>query len=145
MKIFVIKHTFFTNSYRCTTVRERCLKYANELRPDIIVITGMAMPDDEAVRQFVARLHNKTTLILREKQVAEVDGIYVQVEHDSCLIHNKVIKTQPGMMTIVEIENNVIRVKTLVLDIFSDETFAHYHSDLSDQDIIALSQVLKHK
>lgn len=143
MRIFVIKHTFFTNSYRCNTVRERCLKFANELRPSLIVITGMNNDLPDTYHNFVSRLQDKKTLILKGKQLAEVDGLYIQIEDDSCLIHNKVIKTQRGMMSIVEENDRKIHVKTMVLDIFSDEEFADYHSDLSDQDFKQLSQIIK--
>ena len=143
MRIFVIKHTFFTNSYRCNTVRERCLKFANELRPSLIVITGMNNDLPDTYHNFVSRLHDKKTLILKGKQLAEVDGLYIQIEDDSCLIHNKVIKTQRGMMSIIEENERKIHVKTMVLDIFSDEEFADYHSDLSDQDFKQLSQIIK--
>ncbi|MCD8575003.1 MAG: hypothetical protein LRY28_05910 [Erysipelotrichaceae bacterium] len=143
MRIFVIKHTFFTNSYRCNTVRERCLKFANELRPSLIVITGMNNDLPDTYHNFVSRLQDKKTLILKGKQLAEVDGLYIQIEDDSCLIHNKVIETQRGMMSIVEENDRKIHVKTMVLDIFSDEEFADYHSDLSDQDFKQLSQIIK--
>jgi len=143
MRIFVIKHTFFSNSYRCNTVRERCLKFANELRPSLIVITGMSSDLPDTYHNFVSRLHDKKTLILKGKQLAEVDGLYIQIEDDSCLIHNKVIKTQRGMMSIIEENERKIHVKTMVLDIFSDEEFADYHSDLSDQDFKQLSQIIK--
>jgi hypothetical protein len=143
MKIFVIKHTFFSNSYRCSTVRERCLKFANEMNPSLIVITGMSSNLPETYYNFVSRLNDRSTLILREKQIAEVDDIYIQIEDESCLIHNKVIKTQRGMMSIVEVENHKVHIKTLVLDIFSDEEYADYHGDLSDQDLKALTQMIK--
>ncbi len=143
MRIFVIKHTFFTNSYRCNTVRERCLKFANELRPSLIVITGMNNDLPDTYHNFVSRLQDKKTLILKGKQLAEVDGLYIQIEDESCLIHNKVIKTQRGMMSIIEENERKIHVKTMVLDIFSDEEFADYHSDLSDQDFKQLSQIIK--
>ncbi|MBS3971545.1 MAG: hypothetical protein KGZ84_00890 [Erysipelotrichia bacterium] len=143
MKIFVIKHTFFSNSYRCSTVRERCLKYANEMNPSLIVITGMNSNLPDTYHNFVSRLNDRSTIILREKQIAEVDDVYIQIEDESCLIHNKVIKTQRGMMSIVEVENNKVHVKTLVLDIFSDEEFADYHGDLSDQDLKVLTQMIK--
>ena len=143
MRIFVIKHTFFTNSYRCNTVRERCLKFANELRPSLIVITGMNNDLPDTYQNFVSRLQDKKTLILKGKQLAEVDGLYIQIEDESCLIHNKVIKTQRGMMSIIEENERKIHVKTMVLDIFSDEEFADYHSDLSDQDFKQLSQIIK--
>lgn len=143
MKIFVIKHTFFSNSYRCNTVRERCLKYANELNPSLIVITGMSSDLPETYHNFVSRLNDKSTIILREKQMAEVDGIYFQIEDESCLVHNKIIKTQRGMMSIVDIENNKVNVKTIVLDIFSDEEYADYHGNLSDQDLKVLTQIIK--
>ncbi|MBS3987662.1 MAG: hypothetical protein KGZ38_06855, partial [Erysipelothrix sp.] len=123
MRIFVIKHTFFTNSYRCNTVRERCLKFANELRPSLIVITGMNNDLPDTYHNFVSQLQDKKTLILKGKQLAEVDGLYIQIEDESCLIHNKVIKTQRGMMSIIEENERKIHVKTMVLDIFSDEEF----------------------
>jgi len=143
MKIFVIKHTFFSNSYRCSTVRERCLKHANELRPDMIVITGMTSDLPQTYHDFVSRLVEPSTIILREKQIAEVDQIYIQIEDESCLIHNKVIKTQRGMMSIVEVNLPKVDIKTLVLDIFSDEEFADYHGELSDRDIQSLAQIIK--
>lgn len=143
MKIFIVDHTFFASSYRCTTVRERCLHFVNELRPTIIVVTGMYASNDDIVQQFVVRLHDKSTFIISDKQVAEIEGIYIQVENDSCLVHNKVIKPQIGILTIVEIKNNECHVSNLVLDIFSDEKFAQYHGNLSDYDIFALSQILK--
>ena len=143
MRIFVIKHTFFSNSYRCNTVRERCLKFANELRPSLIVITGMTSDLPDTYHHFISRLQDKKTLILKGKQLAEVDGLYIQIEDDSCLIHNKVIKTQRGMMSIVEENERKIHVKTMVLDIFSDEEFADYHSDLSEQDFKQLAQIIK--
>jgi hypothetical protein len=143
MKIFVIKHTFFSNSYRCSTVRERCLKFANEMNPDLIVITGMTSNLPDTYHNFVSRLNDRSTLILREKQLAEIDDVYIQIEDESCLIHNKVIKTQRGMMSIAEVENNKVHVKTLVLDIFSDEEYADYHGDLSDQDLKVLTQMMK--
>ena len=143
MKIFVIKHTFFTNSYRCTTVRERCLKYANEMRPSMIVITGMTSDLPQTYHDFVSRLVDPSTIILREKQIAEVDDIYIQIEDESCLIHNKVIKTQRGMMSIVEANPPRIDIKNIVLDIFSDEEFADYHGDLSDYDIKKLEAIIK--
>lgn len=143
MKIFVIKHTFFSNSYRCSTVRERCLKFANEMNPDMIVITGMSSNLPETYHNFVSRLNDRSTLILRQKQIAEVNDVYIQIEDESCLIHNKVIKTQRGMMSIAEVEDNKVHVKTLVLDIFSDEEYADYHGDLSDQDLKVLTQIIK--
>jgi hypothetical protein len=143
MKIFVIKHTFFSNSYRCSTVRERCLKFANEMNPSMIVITGMTSNLPDTYHNFVSRLNDRSTLILRQKQIAEVNDVYIQIEDESCLIHNKVIKTQRGMMSIVEVEDNKVYVKTLVLDIFSDEEYADYHGDLSDQDLKVLTQMIK--
>ncbi|MBS3991988.1 MAG: hypothetical protein KGZ51_07945 [Erysipelothrix sp.] len=143
MKIFVIKHTFFSNSYRCTTVRERCLKYANEMRPSMIIITGMTSDLPPTYHDFVSRLVDPSTIILREKQIAEVDYLYIQIEDESCLIHNKVIKTQRGMMSIVEADPPRIDIKNIVLDIFSDEEFADYHSDLSDFDIKSLESIIK--
>jgi hypothetical protein len=143
MKIFVIKHTFFSNSYRCTTVRERCLKYANEMRPSMIIITGMTSDLPSTYHDFVSRLVDPSTIILREKQIAEVDYLYIQIEDESCLIHNKVIKTQRGMMSIVEANPPRIDIKNIVLDIFSDEEFADYHGDLSDYDIKSLESIIK--
>jgi hypothetical protein len=143
MKIFVIKHTFFSNSYRCTTVRERCLKYANEMRPSMIIITGMTSDLPSTYHDFVSRLVDPSTIILREKQIAEVDDLYIQIEDESCLIHNKVIKTQRGMMSIVEANPPRIDIKNIVLDIFSDEEFADYHGDLSDYDIKSLESIIK--
>lgn len=143
MKIFVIKHTFFTNSYRCTTVRERCLKYANEMRPLMIVITGMTSELPQTYHDFVSRLVNPSTIILFENQRAEVDGLNIQIEDESCLIHNKVIKTQRGMMSIVEANPPQIDIKNIVLDIFSDEEFADYHGNLSDYDVKSLQSIIK--
>lgn len=143
MKIFVIKHTFFTNSYRCTTVRERCLKYANEMRPAMIVITGMTSDLPQTYHDFVSRLVDPSTIILRQKQIAEIDYLYIQIEDESCLIHNKVIKTQRGMMSIVEANPPRIDIKNIVLDIFSDEEYSDYHGELSDHDIKSLESIIK--
>jgi len=143
MKIFVIKHTFFTNSYRCTTVRERCLKYANEMRPLMIVITGMTSELPQTYHDFVSRIVNPSTIILFENQRAEVDDLDIQIEDESCLIHNKVIKTQRGVMSIVEANPPQIDIKNIVLDIFSDEEFADYHGNLSDYDVKSLQSIIK--
>lgn len=143
MKIFVIKHTFFTNSYRCTTVRERCLKYANEMRPSMIVITGMTSDLPQTYYDFVSRLVDPSTIILFKHQKAEVDNLYIQIEDESCLIHNRVIKTQRGMMSIVEANPPQINIKNIVLDIFSDEEFADYHGNLSDYDVKSLQSIIK--
>jgi hypothetical protein len=113
------------------------------MRPSMIIITGMTSDLPPTYHDFVSRLVDPSTIILREKQIAEVDYLYIQIEDESCLIHNKVIKTQRGMMSIVEADPPRIDIKNIVLDIFSDEEFADYHSDLSDFDIKSLESIIK--
>ncbi len=142
MKLFYVKASIFTSSYRCGLVRQRLIRFVKQNPPLAIVVSGLEDEHLIAYHQFIKQFKANDIQFIS-------DCGHHQVKEIPLYLHKQYL--QAGDLSVVPIEGTIaiIRKKNqcsmnyMLFDIFADESFADYHGELDDQLIEELRNLLK--
>lgn len=143
MNIYYINHTLFESSYRCKTVRKRLAQQIMKDKPKAIIVSGVKNANTTMISQFKEMVHQLGIITIVDNGQHQLFNQKIVVSDANLLINNKLITPIEGSVSVIKC--NPFFLQYIVLDIFADETFADYHSDLDEHHIQQLSELLTNK
>jgi hypothetical protein len=140
MKIVYFHDRLLRNIYKCAQVRHRLQRYVRTTPVDAILVSigstskGIQAMNLCGIRQGLP-IHLSTHPLPFET---------MKLYEDSLHIDGTVFKPVDGTILYIDTEPTP-HATTIFLDLFSDEEFGDYHSDLSDDQLQDLNQELRKK
>ena len=140
MKIVYFHDRLLRNIYKCAQVRNRLQRYVRSTPVDAILVSiGSKSKGIQAMNLCGIRQGLPIYLSTHDLPFAEM-----KLYEDSLHIDGTVFKPVDGTVLYVDTEPTP-SATTIFLDLFSDEEFEAYHSDLSEDQLQDLSQELHKK
>jgi hypothetical protein len=143
MKLFYLKYTVFESSYRCDLVRKRLIKFMETNQPHAIVISGLLPEQIKAFDDFTQHLGLDDITFIFKPSEHIIKGHRLLTSDTHLLVDKHLITPIEGCLAIVDLDP--YKLDYIVLDIFADETFSHYHSELDDHHLKELTDLLSKK
>ena len=140
MKIVYFHDRLLRNIYKCAQVRNRLQRYVRSTPVDAILVS--ISPKAKGVQAVnLCGIRQGLPLYLSTHPLP-FEGM--KLYEDALVVDTTTFKPEDGTVLYVDTEPSP-HATTIFLDLFSDEEFEDYHSDLSDDQLQDLSQEIHKK
>jgi hypothetical protein len=140
MKIVYFHDRLLRNLYKCGQVRNRLQRYVRSTPVDAILVSiGSSSKGIEAMN--LCGIRQGLPIHLSTHPLPYED---IKLEEDALVVGDTLFKPVDGTVLYIDTEPTP-QATTIFLDLFSDEEFGDYHSDLSDEQVQDLGRELHKK
>lgn len=140
MKIVYFHDRLLRNIYKCAQVRNRLQRYVRTTPVDAILVSiGSKSKGVQAIN--LCGIRQGLPIYLSTHALPFDD---MKLYDDALNVKGTVFKPVDGTVLYIDTEDEP-HATTIFLDLFSDEEFEDYHSDLSDDQMMDLSAELHKK
>ena len=141
MKLLYFHDRLLRDIYRCAQVRTRLQHFIQNNPVDMILISTQNRSFN-GFKSFDFLKSPKQIPLIESQEQLTIEGIHFY--KDSLIIKNQIFKPVDGMIFLIETEPH-LSATAFFMDLFADERFKDYHSDLSEDQIVELQVELKKK
>lgn len=142
MNIMYFHANLLRDTYRCTQVRTRLIKYLQKIDLDAIFISGITPSLLDALADLKRELKALTIPIIDKTGRYAVQEILFVMDDVSMLVNEQRFIPLDGSVMAIQTEPK-IEGSYIALDIFADENFSAYHGDMDAKTFRELREMIE--
>lgn len=142
MKIFYVKASVFTSSYRCSMVRQRLLRFIKSNPPLAIVVSGLRDEHRLSYHQFKQQCEFSPIRFIHRPGCYSVATFPLELSESFLRLGDLVVVPIEGTIAVID-KLAECRSTYMLFDMFADESFSDYHGELDDTTFKELESYLK--
>ncbi|TFG81853.1 MAG: hypothetical protein E4G74_03555 [Erysipelotrichales bacterium] len=142
MNILYFHANLLRDTYRCRQVRARLLGFISGLDIDVLFISGVNNSNLTGFLEFKQKLTDSTMPIIDKAGSYRIHDRMFKVDDLSMVIDGKRFIPLDGSVLMIESEPE-IKGDYIALDLFADENFAAYHSEMDAQTLLELRELIE--
>jgi hypothetical protein len=142
MNILYFHANLLRDSYRCKQVRKRLIEFLQTNEVDALFISGIEIIHTTDLAKLKQKLSKHDCPIIDQNGDYHIHDVSITMDNVSMLIEDQRFVPLDGAALIITTRPE-LKSKYIALDLFADEVFAAYHSDMDSQTLLELSELIQ--
>jgi hypothetical protein len=142
MNIIYFHANLLRDTYRCSQVRTRLIRYLQTIDLDAIFISGITPTHSDGLADLKRELKVLTCPIIDKAGRYAIQDILIVMDDVSMLVNEQRFIPLDGSVMAIQTEPE-IEGSYIALDIFADEKFSAYHGDMDAKTFRELREMIE--